>query len=80
MLPLESLEVVVQLLVPRVQHTHLEAERRAGDNKVGDGESAGDDHVDCWRIDLCCFAVVVVVEVKVIDSLDTQGETVERCE
>lgn len=46
MLPLERFEVIVQLLVPRVQHTNLEAERRAGDNKVGDGQGARDDHSD----------------------------------
>lgn len=59
-LPLEGLEVVVQLLVPRVQHTHLEAERRAGDDKVGDGESASDDHVDGWRSGLYCCCVVLL--------------------
>jgi hypothetical protein len=48
--------------VPWVQHTDLKAERRAGDNKVGDRKGARDDHSDeptvcCWidailRLDL----------------------------
>jgi hypothetical protein len=53
MLSLEGFEVVIQLLVPRVQHTNLEAERRAGDNKVGDGEGACDDHGG--RRKICCW-------------------------
>lgn len=46
MLLLELLEAIVKLLVPWVQDTHLEAECRASDDKVGDGEGASDDHGD----------------------------------
>lgn len=37
---LELLELAVQLLVPRVQHAGLEAERRHGDGEVQVGEPA----------------------------------------
>lgn len=41
---LELLETRVQLLVPRVEYEYLEAERRAGDQKVGQRDGAGDNH------------------------------------
>lgn len=41
---LEIFESRVQLLVPRVQHKHLEAQRRAGHHKVGHRNGSRDDH------------------------------------
>uniref|UniRef100_A0A8H7K3P5 Uncharacterized protein n=1 Tax=Bionectria ochroleuca TaxID=29856 RepID=A0A8H7K3P5_BIOOC len=41
---LEVFESRVQLLVPRVQHKHLEAQRGAGHHKVGHRNGSRDDH------------------------------------
>ena len=57
MVRLELLELLIKLLVPGVQHADLEGERGAGDDEVGEGEAAGDQHVDC------CFRLSLVVRI-----------------
>lgn len=44
MLLLQRLEVVVQLLVPRIENKDLERQGRGCHGKVGQGYSSGDDH------------------------------------
>jgi len=41
---LQSFEVIVELLVPRVQDADLERQCRRGNNEVGDGNGPGEEH------------------------------------
>ena len=56
MLVLELLKAGVELLVPRVQDEDLEAQRRGGDDEVGQGDEAGDERHVCdgsLRVSYC---------------------------
>lgn len=46
MLILEFPKLILELVMPWVQDTDLEAESRTGDDEVCQGEPAGDEHVD----------------------------------
>lgn len=57
---LELLEVVGELLVPGVQDEDLEAERRGGDEEIGEGDGAGDeDHFDGFLMWSLCVLFIV---------------------
>lgn len=42
---LQRLEVIVELLVPRVQDEDLEAQRRGANSEVGERETTRDQHL-----------------------------------
>ena len=46
MLLLQRLEALVELLVPWVEDKDLEAERRAGDDEIGERDEAGEEDHD----------------------------------
>ncbi len=43
-LMLQLLEVMLQLVVPRVQHKHLERQRRRRDTEIGQRDDSGGSH------------------------------------
>lgn len=46
MLSPEFSKLILELVMPGVQHADLETESRAGNDEVRQGEAAGDEHVD----------------------------------
>lgn len=63
MLLLQKLEVIIQPLVPRVEHENLECESRGGDEEVCYRETACDEGHDCGRL-------------LVLESDDSDDETI----